>query len=62
MSEVVIFGLQLYVQRSARFTGPAVLEESLPEESPDADGLGAGSPVRARAASGPGDHGGGGGG
>ena len=49
MSEVVIFGLQLYVQRSARFTGPAVLEESRPEESPDA-GLGASSP----GASGPG--------
>jgi hypothetical protein len=44
MSEVVIFGLQLYVQRSARFTGPAVLEESRPEESPDAGGLGASSP------------------
>jgi hypothetical protein len=44
MSEVVIFGLQLYVQRSARFTGPAVLEDSRPEESPDAGGLGASSP------------------
>jgi hypothetical protein len=53
MSEVVIFGLQLYVQRSARFTGPAVLEESRPEESPDA-GLGASSPSASPGASGPG--------
>ncbi len=34
MSEVVIFGLQLYVQRSVRFTGPAAPEESRPEENP----------------------------
>src|SRR6201999_2569682 len=55
MSEVVIFGLQLYVQRSARFTGPAVLEESRPEESPpDAGGLGASSPGASPGASGPG--------
>jgi hypothetical protein len=53
MSEVVIFGLQLYVQRSARFTGPAVLEDSRPEESPDAGGLDASSPD----ASGPGASG-----
>ena len=53
MSEVVIFGLQLYVQRSARFTGPAVLEESRPEESPDAGGLGASSPGASPGASGP---------
>jgi hypothetical protein len=53
MSEVVILGLQLYVQRSARFTGPAVLEDSRPEESPDAGGLGASSPD----ASGPGASG-----
>jgi hypothetical protein len=38
MSEVVIFGLQLYVQRSARFTGPAGPEESRAEEVPDASG------------------------
>ena len=50
MSEVVIFGLQLYVQRSARFTGPAGPEESRAEEVPDAGGLGASGP----GASGPG--------
>jgi hypothetical protein len=44
MSEVVIFGLQLYVQRSARFTGPAGPEESRAEEVPDAGGLGASGP------------------
>jgi hypothetical protein len=38
MSEVVIFGLQLYVQRSARFTGPVGPEESRPEGGPDASG------------------------
>jgi hypothetical protein len=44
MSEVVIFGLQLYVQRSTRFTGPAGPEESRAEEVPDAGGLGASGP------------------
>ena len=44
MSEVVIFGLQLYVQRSARFTGPAGPEESRAEEVPDAGGPSAGGP------------------
>ena len=44
MSEVVIFGLQLYVQRSARFTGPVGPEESRAEGGPDAGGLGASGP------------------
>ncbi len=58
MSEVVIFGLQLYVQRSARFTGAAGPEDGRLEESPDAGGLGASGPD----AGGAGHHGGGGGG
>ena len=34
MSEVVIFGLQLYVQRSAWFSGAAVAGEAAAEDGP----------------------------
>jgi hypothetical protein len=44
MSEVVIFGLQLYVQRSARFSGPAGPEENQAEVGSDAISPDASSP------------------
>jgi hypothetical protein len=58
MSEVVIFGLQLYVQRSAWFSGAGVAEEAAPDETGAEDGLaqpdlnGAGGDEAGRAESG----------
>ena len=45
MSEVVIFGLQLYVQRSARFSGPAGPEESQADGDPGTGDPGTSGPA-----------------